>query len=323
MGSEMCIRDRQQAPALRIPDHKLPFILTTDSSNLATGYALTQEFQEGERVVGYGSKRFNSSEILALSIPEKELYGILYGVTQNYYYLLGQKFTLRTDAKALTFLQKFKNLNTRIHKFALNLAGYDFDIVHQSKADDSIMSMVDYLSRSHEEQPMNKATYKDLKDQHLNEMKAPNLPAGPISKEDFEKYAEEYLRSFDKRHGPRHYDNPTQFTAYPEIPPRGSIFKKRLMNPFSQPEAPVRQSKINAVVEATEGAEDEIEHHLPDIPLTSAAMNSPEFGALQKEDPELRELARKAKTQDHETSGRFFFRDGVLMKKMPLSLIHI
>ena len=89
------------------------------------------------------------------------------------------------------------------------------------------------------------------------------------------------------------------------------------MNPFSQPEAPVRQSKINAVVEATEGAEDEIEHHLPDIPLTSAAMNSPEFGALQKEDPELRELARKAKTQDHETSGRFFFRDGVLMKKMP------
>ena len=174
-----------------------------------------------------------------------------------------------------------------------------------------------YLSRSHEEQPMNKATYKDLKDQHLNEMKAPNLPAGPISKEDFEKYAEEYLRSFDKRHGPRHYDNPTQFTAYPEIPPRGSIFKKRLINPFSQPEAPVGQSKINAVVETTEGAEEEIEHHLPDIPLTSAAMNSPEFGALQKEDPELRELARKAKTQDHETSGRFFFRDGVLMKKMP------
>ena len=46
-------------------------------------------------------------------------------------------------------------------------------------------------------------------------------------------------------------------------------------------------------------------------------MNSPEFKEMQKDDPELRELARKAKTQTHKTRGRFFFRQGVLMKKLP------
>ena len=48
-----------------------------------------------------------------------------------------------------------------------------------------------------------------------------------------------------------------------------------------------RPGKVNAVTSTLEDPESEEEQHLPDIPLTSAAMNSPEFSALQKEDPEL------------------------------------
>lgn len=62
------------------------------------------------------------------SVSDKELLAVVKGIENYRHYLLGKKFELRTDHKALEFMWKTKNTNSRILRWALKLADYDFTI---------------------------------------------------------------------------------------------------------------------------------------------------------------------------------------------------
>jgi hypothetical protein len=47
------------------------------------------------------------------SVTDKELLAVVKGIDQFRHYLLGKKFIIRTDHKAITFLRTTKNLSGR------------------------------------------------------------------------------------------------------------------------------------------------------------------------------------------------------------------
>jgi hypothetical protein len=126
-----------------------------------------------EAVVAYASRSFNANEQNRLTTPEKELLGILYGAVTFWFYLMGNHFTLRTDARCLTFCKKFKDTNTRIYKAALLLEELSFDIQHCSAKRGNLMQMCDFLSREHECIPRVKHSYKVVQHPAWEHLKAP------------------------------------------------------------------------------------------------------------------------------------------------------
>jgi mRNA-degrading endonuclease YafQ of YafQ-DinJ toxin-antitoxin module len=61
---------------------------------------------------------------------EKELLSIIHSLQKFRIYLLGHKFTIITDNKALTFIHKCYRGNARITRWLLSIQEYDFDIIH-------------------------------------------------------------------------------------------------------------------------------------------------------------------------------------------------
>jgi len=101
------------APILAYPDHKAGnFIVDTDASNYAIGGVLSQVQDGKERVIMYGSKCLSGPQ-LRWCTTRRELWAIFYFVTRCFsYYLVEQKFTLRTDHSALRWLTTMQD-NTR------------------------------------------------------------------------------------------------------------------------------------------------------------------------------------------------------------------
>ncbi|MGL6131245.1 MAG: hypothetical protein ACRCZ9_06500 [Fusobacteriaceae bacterium] len=67
------------------------------------------------------------------------------GIENYRHYLLGKKFILRTDHKALIYLQTCKNLTSRLFRWSLKLQDYEF-IVEYIKG---IYNQADGLSRTY------------------------------------------------------------------------------------------------------------------------------------------------------------------------------
>ena len=117
-------------PVLVSPSDKSDFILETDASDIGSGYCLKIANDRDEFIAGYGSSKFQNSE-LHWNVVEKEASAILEGITKNRHYLLGKKFTIRTDSRVLTYLhEKREPKNKKLLNWALQLSEYDYDIVH-------------------------------------------------------------------------------------------------------------------------------------------------------------------------------------------------
>jgi transposase InsO family protein len=116
-------------PVLAYPDFELPFILTTDASKIAVAAVLSQ-VQEGiERPIAYASRQLNKAE-QAYSASESELLAVVWATKYFRCYLYGRKFLVRTDHSALTFLHKFADNNSRLMRWSLRLAEFDFVVEH-------------------------------------------------------------------------------------------------------------------------------------------------------------------------------------------------
>lgn len=91
----------------KIYHFNVPFILTTDASDLALEAVLSQKISEGgslvERPISYDSRVLSATE-RNYSTIEKELLGLVWATKTFRSYLYGQKFTLVTDHRPLTFL---------------------------------------------------------------------------------------------------------------------------------------------------------------------------------------------------------------------------
>ncbi|KAK2919988.1 hypothetical protein Q8A73_002192 [Channa argus] len=135
--SEACSRafqrlkvDLSEAPVLAYPDPQRPFIVDTDASGVGIGVVLSQGGQTGERVVAYYSCSLSRPE-RNYCVTRRELLAVVLAVRHFRPYLLGTRFTLRTDHASLTWLLNFKQPEGQVARWLEILQEYDFDIQHR------------------------------------------------------------------------------------------------------------------------------------------------------------------------------------------------
>ena len=118
------------APMLKYPDMNAPFILSTDASGTALGYILGQKGPDGkEMVVAYGGRSLKPDE-RKFTVSEQECLAVVDGI-KAYKEYLTKHFTVITDHQALKWLNSVKDTSSRLGRWALELQGYDFDIIHK------------------------------------------------------------------------------------------------------------------------------------------------------------------------------------------------
>lgn len=114
---------------LAYPQFDCPFILTTDASGFALGAVLSQMQESVERPIAFASRTLSDTES-RYATNEKEALAIIWAVNKFKPYLYGQKFTLITDHKPLTFI-KTSDKNSKILRWRLDLENYDYDIKYK------------------------------------------------------------------------------------------------------------------------------------------------------------------------------------------------
>lgn len=108
------------------PKFERRFILTSDTSEKATG-AISAQKQNGgtEKVIYAFSKTLDSTQ-RNHSVTDKELLAIVKSVEYFRWYLLGKEFKLKTDHKALEYLKSAKEASSRMLRWGLKLQEYEF-----------------------------------------------------------------------------------------------------------------------------------------------------------------------------------------------------
>ncbi|KRZ52544.1 Retrovirus-related Pol polyprotein from transposon 17.6 [Trichinella nativa] len=101
-------------PILAFPRFDIPFVTDTDASETVIGAVLSQKHDpEGERVIAYASRTLMKTD-WKYSTTRKELLSIVYFTKLFRLYLVGQRFTLRTDHDSLTWLRRGSAIQKRI-----------------------------------------------------------------------------------------------------------------------------------------------------------------------------------------------------------------
>ncbi|KAJ8349267.1 hypothetical protein SKAU_G00243970 [Synaphobranchus kaupii] len=121
-----------EAPVLAYPpDAQRPFIVDTDASNIGVGAVLSQEDEDGERVVAYYSRALGKAE-RNYCVTRRELLAVVRELHHFRPYLQGSHFLLRTDHASLTWLLNFKDPEGQVARWLEQLQGYDFEIRHRA-----------------------------------------------------------------------------------------------------------------------------------------------------------------------------------------------
>ena len=120
----------QSPPVLAIPNQEDEFVLDTDASNCAIGAELLQR-QEGQlRTIGYGSFTLTKPQ-RKYCATRRELLAVVRFLHHFRHYLLGKKFTLRTDHNSLNWLKNFKNLDGQMARWMEEISRYDHNMIHR------------------------------------------------------------------------------------------------------------------------------------------------------------------------------------------------
>lgn len=147
---------------------ELPLVLTTDASNYGIAGTLSHMDNGEEKPIACVSRTLMPSE-KNYSIVQKESLAIYYAVKKFEKYLVGTKFTLKTDQKCLTTIfGENKQLPVmhaaRLQRWALYLSGFNYEIKY-IKGKHNFVS--DFLSRAPLEVKVIDSEY-DGKGEYLN-----------------------------------------------------------------------------------------------------------------------------------------------------------
>lgn len=112
-----------EPPVLALPNFIKPFIIECDASRKGIGAVLMQE----GRPIAYLSQAL-TGKALNLSTYEKELLAFVLSVQKWWPYLLGHRFTVRTDPQSLKFLLQQRVGTPTQQKWLTKLMGYDFTV---------------------------------------------------------------------------------------------------------------------------------------------------------------------------------------------------
>ncbi|CAF4800983.1 unnamed protein product [Pieris macdunnoughi] len=127
---EKCKEVLINAPILQYPDFDKPFILTTDASDVAIGAVLSQGTIGTDKPVAYASRTLSDTE-QKYSTIEKELLSIVWAIKYFRPYLYGKKFTIYTDHRPLTWIMSIKDPNSKLTRWRLRLAEYNYDVQYK------------------------------------------------------------------------------------------------------------------------------------------------------------------------------------------------
>jgi len=118
------------AHVLALPRREGMFILDTDASDSAIGGQLSQLHEEVELPIAFASKSLTPAQ-KKYCTTRKELLALIAFTRQFRHYLLGRRFTVRTDHSSLAWLMRFKNVEGQLARWLEELAQYDMQIVHR------------------------------------------------------------------------------------------------------------------------------------------------------------------------------------------------
>ncbi|XP_059277948.1 uncharacterized protein LOC132032198 [Lycium ferocissimum] len=127
-----------KAPVLALPDANKTFVLETDASGFGIGAVLMQEGHP----IAFISKTL-SNRHAAMSVYDRELLAIVHAVSKWSQYLLGQRFIIRTDQKALKFLMEQKLHTNSQLMWLTKLMPFDYVIEYKKGVENKV---VDALS---------------------------------------------------------------------------------------------------------------------------------------------------------------------------------
>ena len=134
-------------PVLKVPEFDKPFTLQVDASNDAIGAVLLQDGADKIlHPVSYFSRKLKTHQ-RSYSVVEKEALALLLAL-ENFDVYVGNPahvVTVYSDHNPLSFVNKMKNKNPRLTRWALALQPYNINIVHINGKDNLI---ADHLSRS-------------------------------------------------------------------------------------------------------------------------------------------------------------------------------
>ena len=140
------------APVLAFPQFDRPFILETDARLGGLGAVLSQEQEEGRRVIAYASRSLRPGErnMQNYSSMKLEMLALKWAMCEKFrHYLLGTHTRVYTDDNPLSHLQTAK-LGAVEQRWASELACFDFSIKYRSGRENA---NADALSRCPVEVP--------------------------------------------------------------------------------------------------------------------------------------------------------------------------
>lgn len=112
------------------PRNEGTFFLDTDASGTGIGSVLSQMQEGRERVIAYASRACSKAE-RNYCITEQELLALVYFIQYFRQYLLGRRFTVRTDHQALVWLFKLREPSGKVARWIEILAPFDFEIEYR------------------------------------------------------------------------------------------------------------------------------------------------------------------------------------------------
>ena len=107
-----------------------PFRLDVDASLCGLGAILSQMTKEGERVIAYASRTLSKTE-KQYCVTRWEMLALVWACKFFRPYLLGQKFTVRTDHHTLQWLRKLKEPEGQVARWLESLAEFEMEAIHQ------------------------------------------------------------------------------------------------------------------------------------------------------------------------------------------------
>ncbi|POM62689.1 Gag-pol fusion protein [Phytophthora palmivora] len=131
-------------PLLIYPDFRLPFRVVTDASKIGLGACLMQDKGSGWQPIAFASK-VNSEVEGKYGITELECLAVVWSIKLFRPYLYGRQFTIITDHSALKWLMTSPNLTGKLHRWALTLQEFDFDVRYRPGSTNVV---ADALSRA-------------------------------------------------------------------------------------------------------------------------------------------------------------------------------
>ena len=135
-------------PVLILPDYTKTFYLCTDASEKAISAILCQKGENGAlNAVSYACRSLRDSELRS-AIHNKECLAVLYGLQCFDGYLRDKPFIIRTDSRAITFINKNEIMSSKLARWAVTIQSYPYTLEHvpaeQNGGPDSLSRLPTY-----------------------------------------------------------------------------------------------------------------------------------------------------------------------------------